>query len=159
MTESLTTDEYHFFWNGPFSQHDIVFLKVNYEEYNCAEQYMMATKAKIFKDYGVLQEIMAVTDPRDHKKLGRQIKNFDSAIWDEHKEDVVYDGNLAKFTQNPAHHKALINTGSRLLVEASPYDGIWGIKMAINDPEIRNPKAWKGENLLGEILTALRDSL
>ena len=159
MTQSLITDEYHFFWHGPFSQHDIVSFKVNYEEYNCAEQYMMATKAKIFKDYRTLSDIMDTTDPREHKNLGRQIRNFDSAIWEDVKEDVVYDGNLAKFTQNPAHHKALINTGSRLLVEASPYDGIWGIKMAINDPEIRNPKAWKGENLLGEILTKLRDSL
>lgn len=64
---------------------------------------------------------------------------------------------IAGFLARP--NKTLKNYKIINLVEASPYDGIWGIKMGVDDPEIRNPKAWKGENLLGEILTKLRDSL
>lgn len=44
-------------------------------------------------------------------------------------------------------------------MEASPYDAIWGIKMAADDKNIENPLMWKGENLLGFALMEVRDML
>ena len=52
-----------------------------------------------------------------------------------------------------------IQTGNKVLVEASPYDGIWGIKMAETDKMAQNPLKWNGFNLLGFALMEVRDVL
>jgi hypothetical protein len=44
------------------------------------------------------------------------------------------------------------------LVEASPIDAIWGIALAEDDKDALDIKKWRGENLLGYILTSLRDN-
>ncbi|MBP8240689.1 MAG: DUF1768 domain-containing protein [Saprospiraceae bacterium] len=50
-----------------------------------------------------------------------------------------------------------MNTNNRLLVEASPYDKIWGIGISEDDDLRFNKENWVGENLLGKILTQLRE--
>jgi hypothetical protein len=51
----------------------------------------------------------------------------------------------------------LLHTGERVLVEASPYDKIWGIGLSANDSGIDNPHNWHGLNLLGFALMEVRD--
>jgi len=46
-----------------------------------------------------------------------------------------------------------------VLVEASPYDKIWGIGMSVDNENIENPLTWKGLNLLGFALMEVRDEL
>ncbi len=128
-------------------------------EYHTAEQYMMAQKAILFKDDEILQKIMSADNPAVYKSLGRQIRNFDSKIWDENKCKIVVSGNMAKFSQNPELFDFLLKTGDRVLVEASPYDRIWGIGLAKDTPEIENPFKWKGINLLGFALMEVRENL
>ena len=53
----------------------------------------------------------------------------------------------------------LLKTGDKILVEASPYDDIWGIKMRKEDKGVTNPNNWKGTNLLGFVLMQVRDEL
>ena len=53
----------------------------------------------------------------------------------------------------------LLNTGDKIIVEASPYDSIWGIGMGAKDENIEYPTAWKGENLLGFAIMEVRDLL
>ena len=128
-------------------------------EYHTAEQYMMAQKALLFGDDEVYKKIMAASDPGAYKALGRKIRNFDGSVWDKKKTDIVIAGNTAKFSQTPELKDYLIKTGSRVLVEASPYDRIWGIGKSEADMTIRNPYNWKGENLLGFCLMEVRDIL
>ena len=45
------------------------------------------------------------------------------------------------------------------LAEASPYDAIWGIRLAASSPEARDPMKWRGRNLLGFALMEVRDEL
>ena len=45
------------------------------------------------------------------------------------------------------------------MVEGSPYDGIWGVKLGLDDPRIHDPNQWQGENLLGFALMEARDIL
>lgn len=72
---------------------------------------------------------------------------------------MVLRGNLAKFSQNPELLAFLNSTGDSVLVEGSPYDGIWVVKLSIDDPGINNPCNWQGENLLGFALMETRDTL
>lgn len=89
-----------------------------------------------------------------------------SEVWEEEDESglprcwrIVWRGNQAKFTQNPELLQLLLDTRGTTLAEASPTDCIWGIGLAEDDPAAHHRDAWRGQNWLGEVLTALRDSL
>lgn len=127
--------------------------------YNTAEQYMMAQKALLFGDAVIYDEIMSACHPKQFKDLGRRIQGFDENIWNQNKCGIVISGNLAKFSQNPELEAFLLNTGERVLVEASPYDKIWGIGLSADDSKCQNPELWNGENLLGFCLMEVRDLL
>lgn len=127
--------------------------------YHTAEQFMMAMKASFFKDKEILEKIMNENHPSAYKKLGRQIKNFDSKTWDEVKYDIVVDGNIAKFSQNEELKKFLLSTEDAILVEASPYDRIWGIGIDKDTAMKGGVDQWQGENLLGFALMEVRDEL
>jgi ribA/ribD-fused uncharacterized protein len=120
---------------------------------------MMAEKAKLFGDEETREEILFSKDPGKQKELGRKVKNFNSDVWTENAKKIVYNGCHLKFTQNPKLLKTLLDTEGTLLVEASPYDKIWGIGLGEDDPKIHDPKNWRGTNWLGEVLTDLRDNL
>ncbi|MGG8495469.1 NADAR family protein [Tenacibaculum sp. TC6] len=127
--------------------------------YPTAEHYMMVSKAHVFNDHEVLQEILQVSHPHDAKKLGRKVKNFAPDIWDQHKFDIVVKANYAKFSQNPELKTFLLNTNDRIIVEASPRDRIWGIGMGQSNEKALNPNLWRGHNLLGYALMEVRDKL
>lgn len=141
--------------NGFLSQWYKCSFKDSERYYNCAEQYMMAQKAILFKNYDVLSEIMKETNPANIKKLGRKIKNFDEATWDSKKFEIVCEGNRLKFFQNPTLGKQLLGTLDAILVEASPYDHIWGI----GTENYMDENAWDGENLLGQALMVVREEM
>jgi ribA/ribD-fused uncharacterized protein len=120
---------------------------------------MMAGKAKLFNDHETLEEVLKSETPNQAKSLGRKVKNFDPKIWDEHKYEIVRHGNYLKFSQNDKLKEFLLSTNTKTLVEASPYDTIWGIGMLETDPKAVNPSFWNGENLLGFALMEVRDLL
>ena len=153
------SEKFTFFWHGPFSQWYRQDFVVEGVTYNCAEQYMMAAKAKLFEDDETLDKIMASTSPKEQKQLGREVKNFDKDKWDAVARDLVEKGNYAKFTQNNDLKKMLLETIGTTLVEASPYDKIWGIGMDDKNPLALNRNTWKGLNWLGEVLTRVRDRI
>lgn len=128
-------------------------------EYSCTEQYMMAEKARLFNDSGMLAEIMKAKHPKTMKALGRVVQGFDNEIWEQHCYDIVKKGNLAKFSQNAELGLYLINTNKRILVEASPVDRIWGIGLSKVHPSAEDPLKWRGKNLLGFALTEVKQLL
>jgi ribA/ribD-fused uncharacterized protein len=142
-----------------FSQWWMSEFKIGIDTYCCMEQYMMAEKARLFGDKKIEKEIMECKDPMKIKKLGRKILNFHEEIWNKVKYSIVLNGNYNKFIQNDDLREFLISTGDNILVEASPYDKIWGIGMFSNDKSINNPLLWKGQNLLGFALMEVRDEL
>ena len=126
--------------------------------YNTAEQAMMAEKARLFDDKQTLLRIMDEgRDPRIAKHLGRQVQCFNSEVWDAAKFGIVVRINYAKFTQDESLKKIILDTQNKILVEASPFDQIWGIGLKAEDKDSRIPTKWKGLNLLGEALMNVRD--
>jgi ribA/ribD-fused uncharacterized protein len=128
-------------------------------EYTCTEQFMMAEKARLFGDTEICQRILDTDSPRSHKALGRTVRGFVEKVWNQNREDIVYRGNIAKFSQNPDMLTQLLSTGDRVLVEASPLDRIWGIGLRGDDPRASDPSQWAGLNLLGEVLMRVRSEL
>ncbi len=167
--DTLTKEDFVFFWghhkgkNGVskscFSQWYPCLFTIDGQQYNCAEQYMMAQKANVFGDEEVMNQILAETDQMTIKRLGRLVKNYDDSVWTEIRFQIVVEGNLAKFSQNEDLRHFLLSTGDKILVEASPKDTIWGIGFDEFAPEATNPALWNGENLLGFALMEVRDRL
>jgi ribA/ribD-fused uncharacterized protein len=144
---------------SPFSQWYRCRFEADGRVFSCMEQYMMLGKARLFGDAETGEKIMAADHPRQHKALGRAVKPFDDKVWRRERETIVLTGNRAKFTQNEELRALLLATAGTTLVEASPYDRIWGIGLGANDPRAQDPAQWRGQNLLGKILTQLRDEL
>lgn len=153
--------KFTFFWQdqSPFSQWHPAEFTVGGKRFVCAEQYMMYGKAVLFGDEAVAASILASAAPRAHKALGRQVRGFEEQRWRQERERIVYEGNHAKFTQNAHLLQALLATAGTELVEASPTDVIWGVGLTEDDPRIQDPAQWRGQNLLGKVLTRLREDL
>lgn len=95
-------------------------------KFNCVEQFMMYCKARMFDDIQTADKILLSDSPKEQKRLGREVKGYDDKLWSERRVSIVTAGCIAKFTQNPFLREDLIGTGNTLLVEASPYDRVWG---------------------------------
>ncbi|MDC0716384.1 NADAR family protein [Nannocystis bainbridge] len=149
------------FWQPPglFGQWTPSRFEVDGVTYGCAEQFMMAEKARLFGDEATRARILATDSPKQHKALGREVAGFEQAVWDRECLDIVVRGNRAKFGQDPALRAALLATGDKLLVEASPLDRLWGVGLRADDPRIHDPAQWRGKNLLGEALMRVRAEL
>ena len=156
---TTTVEKFTLFWDGPFSQWHPSPFEIDGITYNCAEQYMMAEKARLFGDTKREQVILEAVSPYLQKKLGRQVENFDEDKWNAVCKDVVRRGTVAKFSQNEDLKKALFATAGTTLVEASPYDKIWGIGLGSNDPRAQDRSQWRGTNWLGEIITEVREEM
>jgi ribA/ribD-fused uncharacterized protein len=142
-------------WPSPFT--------VDGLQYATAEHYMMWRKAMLFGDRDTGAQILAAANPAQAKALGRQVARFDERAWAAARFEIVVAGSVAKFGQYAELREYLVNTGERVLVEASPTDQIWGIGLAANDRRATRPDQWRGLNLLGFALmrarTILRDGV
>ncbi len=120
---------------------------------------MMMSKASLFGDQGVLNEMSQKTAPDALKSLGRKVRNFDQAIWDAANIISVTIGNYYKFTQDDRLFGFMEEMGDRRFVEGSPKDRIWGVGIAWDNLLIENEDNWLGENRLGKCLDAARDMI
>ncbi len=133
------TDIHVFFWNSIYSQWYTTYNNQggqfieNGIVYPNAEKYMMMAKAKLFNDTEVFDKMSKTDNPRMVKTLGRMVKNFSESEWDKHKDKII--------------------------VEASPYDKIWGIGLHWDDDRVLYENLWQGENLLGKCIMRARDIL
>lgn len=138
--------------------HPVVFTYRGHQ-FNCVEQFMMFAKAKMFGDERAACKIMATSDPGKQKALGRQVQGYDDAIWAAKRLNIVAVGCREKFAQNPALLAGLMATKDTKIVEASPYDKVWGIGLGEHDPRALDPSKWLGLNLLGQALMEVRAQL
>jgi ribA/ribD-fused uncharacterized protein len=134
-----------------FSYHGVDFTSV--------ERFMMFSKAKLFNDNESAVRIFATDDPKAQKAIGRKVKGFEVDRWFEKREGIVFVGCREKFAQDEDLRAQLLESANTHLVEASPYDVIWGVGLGENDPLIADAKNWRGQNLLGIALMRVREGL
>jgi ribA/ribD-fused uncharacterized protein len=170
IKDVTTESKFLFFWGHQpskdgsitktcFSQWWISSFIVDGITYKTAEHWMMAKKAELFNDNEILEKIIQANSPAEVKKLGREVRNYNDALWLANRYEIVKQGNFYKFSQNSNLKAFLLNTKERVLAEASPVDAIWGIGMAGDHKDIHNPEKWRGLNLLGFALMEVRDEL
>ena len=162
--------DYLFFWGASPRRKGLIeeecfsqWYKAGFELYDdyypTAEHFMMAEKAELFGDNEIREKILNTSSPSSAKKLGRKVRKFDEGKWRKHRFDIVVTGNLAKFSQNEVLREVLLNTGEAVLVEASPRDTIWGIGISKDQENAKDPRKWRGLNLLGFALMEVRKQL
>jgi ribA/ribD-fused uncharacterized protein len=159
LPDPANFSEFTPFIKGVFSQWHHTPFRLEKRDFVTAEQWMMYAKATLFGDADAAAMIADNNDPAIQKRLGQAVQGFDQATWDRWKIDIVYRGNIAKFSQNEGALRQLRNTAGALLVEANPRDWIWGNGCAIDNASGHAPANWRGQNLLGLILTKVRIDL
>lgn len=154
-------EDFTFFWGKgtPFSNWTKSTFRFAGEDWNCSEQTMMWFKAFLFGDMETADKIRKTSDPREQKALGRTVKGFDQKVWEKKAVEIMVPALCAKFLQNEAFYKALEATIGTTLVEASPFDTVWGIGLSEDDPRAWDKSTWLGKNLLGVCLMEARKEL
>lgn len=149
------TDEEHGYlsnwYASPFMVGGVVFSSV--------EQFMMYRKAMCFCDEKVAQKICTTNNPAEIKELGRQVLNYDERVWAGVRQIIVYEGLLAKFSQDEKLRNKLKSTGKTVLAECAVKDLIWGVGLSMKDPNRFDTTKWKGQNLLGYTLMMVRERI
>jgi ribA/ribD-fused uncharacterized protein len=72
----------------------------------------------IFNDVFTFEKIMLEKSPSKQKKIGRQVKNFDSKYWDKICIHIITNGVTEKFRQNKHLLNELLSTGNKKFVLA-----------------------------------------
>lgn len=128
-------------------------------KFSSMEQYMMYSKAILFNDFEIANQILSTNNFRTIKALGRRVRGFEDSIWDENKLNIIYNGLYAKFSQNLDLKNQLLNTNNKLLVECAVKDKIWASGMSMKDSDRFRPYLYSGTNYLGQLLMKVREDL
>lgn len=145
--------------NGYLSNWYLSRFQIENISYSSMEQYMMYQKAIYFNDMITATKIIATEDVANIKAFGRSVSGYDDNYWNGIRQIVVYNGLLAKFSQNLELKDKLILTGNSVLAECAVKDKIWGIGLSMNNPDRFDKDKWKGQNLLGYSLMMVREKL
>ena len=145
--------------NGFLSNWYISKFKVAGRAFFSMEQFMMYRKAICFQDEAVAEQILKTDDVARIKELGRIVSGYNENIWNGMRQLIVYEGLVAKFSQNEALKERLLQTGDALLAECAVYDRIWGIGLSMKDEKRFDISQWRGENLLGYALMMVRNKI
>ena len=125
--------------------------------FGSSEQAFFWYKADFFKDNKRRFLIENEKNPKTAKDWGREIINYDEKSWKSMRVGYMTYVNYLKYSQNPEFTRELLETENRKLVEASPFDKIWGVGLKETDIKILDEKEWLGTNLLGIALENVRE--
>lgn len=143
----MANEIYFFTKNDPYYEFSN-FSPYGFEEdalyWSTVEHYFQANKLPGTEQY---LKIQRAHDPKQAKELGQSRKVPLRADWEKVKEAIMYHALTLKFAK-PKLKERLLGTGTRILIENSPYDTYWGIG-----------RYHEGKNRLGELLMRLRSEL
>lgn len=143
-------DQFVKFWgskssHGAFSNFSSHPILVDGKLWKTNEHYYQAQK---FAGTPLEEDIRKLKSPSQVYYEARSPIHKLRSDWEEVKEEVMYKGLKAKFTQHAGLKRLLLETGDKHIVEDSPKDYYWGWG-----------KTRTGRNRLGYLLMKLREEL
>ena len=123
------------------------------------EQWIMYSKAILFSDEAMADQIMHKIRPDIVKRLGRKVSGYTDSKWAAERYEILVKGLSAKFSQSDELRELLLATGDYTLAEFAKRDRIYGIGMDDSDYYRFDPSKWYGQNLLGKALMQVREQL
>jgi len=157
--------KFTYFWlsDSTFNQYFKCEFVIDGRLYNCTEQWMMQQKSIVFGQLELAEKMMKMEHPKAMKRAAQKkgIPNFNQSIWERHSYGILHEGNMQNLAQSLEIYLALKGTVGTMLVEASPYDRIWGCvcRGREDKPAAQQRETWRGLNWLEEILREVRDEL
>jgi ribA/ribD-fused uncharacterized protein len=127
--------------------------------YNSFSSYVAFEKAKVFRDRSIMDKVRGSTKIEEAYSFGSQVKYFIDIVWAMVIPEIFRKGLRCKFSQNPTLLKMLAQTNGYTIVLASVESKKWGCGLALDNPLVNQRREWKGQNLLGELLTEIRYDL
>ena len=119
----------------------------------------MYHKAILFEDRRQADLILATTSPYEQHQLGKSIENYDEEVWTANNEMIMVRGTRHKFQQNPILLQRLLDTGTRVIGEATMHDRLWAIGRSMSDVLAWDRSQWVGSNRMGKAIMAVRTEL
>ena len=116
--------------NGYLSNWYLSHFTVNGIDFSSIEQFMMYQKAICFGDESVAEQILKTDDVARIKELGRMVSGYNENIRNGMRQLIVYEGLVAKFSQNEELKERLLQTGEAILVESAVHERIRGIGLS-----------------------------
>ena len=123
--------------------------------YSSVEQFYMREKALAAGDHERARKFMEMNSASEIKIASKGIV-IDRAVWEARRIDVMGQGLMAKYSQNPHLKRYLLATGNKMLVEANPCDSYWGVGLSAREVVATCPVNYPGSNMLGSLLMVLR---
>lgn len=135
---------------------DNFYLSNFYESPVQMDGYIYATVEHAFQAAKTMylderKQISECSTPGKAKRLGRTVHMRED--WESIKYDTMRSLVLQKFLNNPVIRKKLLDTNEEILIEGNNWgDKIWG--------QVKNSEGvYEGQNLLGKVLTSVREEL
>jgi len=122
------------------------------------EQYFQCAKAAFANDESGVKRIMESESPLQCKLVGDRLK-INKVAWQNKAPEVMEKALFHKINQNRTVKQFLMETGKKILGEASSTDKFWGTGVSLNSSKAVDPNSWLGNNHMGKILMKLRDTL
>ncbi len=168
-TPTITTDHFVLFYSNTIYSNfhwtdSQFFYRRACAPMGSSEVGLMYEKAVFFDDIETSEKILYAGSSFEVKALGRQVRDYVDKEWECVRFGLMQNVLLSKFSQNPEWAAELKATGNRTLVECSKTDGIWGVKLDIDEAakHVENSAftgasvTWPGQNLLGQALMQVR---
>jgi ribA/ribD-fused uncharacterized protein len=87
--------------------------------------------------------------PKEQKAYGKKCRNFDLKVWDIASIPIVVSSQIARAEADDVLRRLYLQSGSRVFVEGSPTDTVWGVGIKWDHVAIKDESKWKGQNRLG----------
>jgi len=123
------------------------------------EQFGQHRKALLFDDDVRAAQILDTTEPNEQKKLGLKVTHFVPKIWSNINNVIIHKANYNKFTQNMHLEQELLATTGTTIAQACPFRENYCTGYYATEPNCQQRRSWNGYNIVGQILTNLRDEI
>ncbi len=137
-----------------FSNFYLNLMEVSGNKYASNEHFYTVKKCEMSDKPELALRASRAKYPLQANAIGRSVK-----LDNDMRLEVMKTGLLVKFTMDGPLKEDLLNTGNKLIAEASPFDLFWGTGCGLRDPGLKDSKNWKRENNMGKLLMSIREEL